>query len=128
MDFFEAPTWPAVRALYGWRPFDVTLNLFGSRILDTALENEVAFDEGVTNAARFLLNAMVNGYYYYGTHIEPAFDDIFFDVTENQPVPGETDTTASNDLNDYGTNNQEDGVEEGDLIVSDGNYGKSCWL
>jgi hypothetical protein len=46
-------------------------------------------------------------------------------AASSQSVSASTPTVGGS-VNDYGTNNQETGIEEGDLVVSDGNVGE--WI
>ena len=111
-------------------PFAVSLPFFGTKLVttpDSPEEREAVFESGVANASWFLLNNMIN------THARaangslsssPGTGDYF-----NEDALGDSilDTSVDEDLSDYGTNNQEEGVEEGDTIVSDGKLGeKEC--
>jgi hypothetical protein len=62
--------------------------------------------------------------------------DVELDATNTadaafQPVTAAAESakgpTVGSTVNDFGTNNQEKDVEEGDLIVSDGERGKWPW-
>jgi hypothetical protein len=118
-------------------PFSATVELLTEDVL-RGYETEEELEEALANAARFLLNIVVqrnaNGYddgvtYYDGPDFEVLEGDVERSPEEApsaEAVMGDATTgEVGDDVNDYGTNNQEDGVEEGDLIVSDGMNGTS---
>jgi len=138
----------------GTGPFDTTLNLFRPDIT-RGYESVEELEFDLEQAAWFLLNQVVErntganwngwgggggGFYSPGIpRPMPArdfvdSDVVSIDVEEEARLPSAPDTAFSDGstagvdkgLNDFGTNNQEDDVEEGDVVVSDGNYGEFC--
>lgn len=130
----------------GTGPFESTLKLFDGNVT-MGYENRTELEEDLEQAAWFLINQVVKrntgveGY----DHIAigrpfwgggRCFDCTFVDtptadVTVGAPEGGQEDGAANkggngvgDNLNDHGTNNQEDDVEEGDFVVSDGEMGK----
>jgi hypothetical protein len=104
-------------------PFKVNLTLLNENITQGYdPEDPTLFRADVTNAARFFLNGVLkrnSGVFGYDEVGRGPSTPIFAEAS-----PGDADTSPVGDnLNDFGTNNQEAGVEEGDVIVSDGNLG-----
>jgi len=124
----------------GEGPFNTTLGLFNQDITrGYSSVEELRTD--LEQAAWFLLNEVVRrntgdqAYYGGGGGYYPMPARGFNDGTQEiaiDAVPS-ADSTSSyggdtggvpEDLTDYGTNNQEQGVEEGDVVVSDGDLGE----
>jgi hypothetical protein len=124
--------------------FQVRLALFNADIAN-GYANEEELKEDLRNAARFLLNNVIqrnigitDGNGNFGYPIYPAEGDTTVSgnsTSASRPQASCSDSTddtsqvasggkAEGDGSDFGTNNQEKGVEEGDAIVSDGVNGK----
>jgi hypothetical protein len=125
--------------------FQVRLALFSADIAN-GYASEEELKEDLRNAARFLLNNVIqrnigitDGNGNFGYPIYPAEGDTTVSGNATS-VPISTPAYSTGDTaqvttggkapegNEFGTNNQEKGVEEGDAIVSDGVNGKrmSC--
>lgn len=66
-----------------------------------------------------------------GPMLDAFMDDTEMDSSAPQsgaaaPTSAANRAPVGNDVSDYGTNNQEDGIEEGDLVVATKNFCKSC--
>lgn len=115
--------------------FDVKLNLFHKDIVNGYSDTQTLEDD-LSNAAKFLINGVVkrnteqSSYDHTGTgapSVEGGDDaGTEPEVAESAPVSDEsmTSDTPSSGLNDFGQNNQENDVEEGDMMVSNGEIGK----
>lgn len=127
-------------------PFDVRLALFSEEIT-RGYNDEAELEEDLRNVARFLLSNVLSrntgkrGFEGVGVGIgrpnffeempmvpaAPTDADVQFapppqaGASERVPESGK----VGDEFDDYGTNNQEEGVEEGDKLVSDGERGKS---
>lgn len=110
--------------------FDSSLGLWDANVA-RGYDNERELEDDLASAARFLLNNVVSrnlglpGFQNTGlgrSFANPEGGDAPVEM-DASGAPPEAQQTSSN-LDDFGTNNQEDGVEEGDRIVSDGKYGK----
>jgi hypothetical protein len=128
-------------------PFQAKLALFNDDIVGQPYADPALLQEDLKNAARFLLdivvkrNTNVKGFENvgFGGQNPNSFnfrDDVFFGgVAQGGPVfaaspPANASAqgpTVDATVNDFGTNNQETDVEEGDVIVSDGERGKQLW-
>lgn len=110
-------------------PFNVSLGLFNEGIT-RGYDSEAELKDDLANAAYFLLNqavkrnAGVKGYESVGFGFGQQILTIGAPTDEAAQSDGAVNKGVGNNLNDFGTNNQESGVEEGDLIVSDGTLGK----
>jgi hypothetical protein len=123
-------------------PFQANLTLFNEGIVGQPYADPALLTEDLENAGRFFLsnvvkrNANVKGFENAGfggrspnSFIDFDFattDVVFDDASEPQAMAAESgkSPTVGDTVNDFGTNNQEQDVEEGDLIVSDGERGK----
>ena len=126
-------------------PFDVRLALFSEEIT-RGYDDEAELEEDLRNVARFLLNNVLsrntgkrgfegvgigrpNPNFFEAMPMAPAAPtdaDAQFapppqaGTAERVPESGK----VGDEFDDYGTNNQEEGSEEGDKLVSDGENGK----
>lgn len=126
-------------------PFETNLCYVSENMTNGfASKDEIANEIG--NAAYFLLNQVVKrntgvpGYQWVGHQGSHGPMDMMMsgreytskietdasmggaDQSGSQSAPN--DNGVGNDVTDYGTNNQEEEVEEGDVVVSDGDLGK----
>jgi hypothetical protein len=112
-------------------PFNVTLGLFSKEIVGGYSDSE-SLENDLSNAAMFLLNGLIKR--NTGQMGSDSGTDMPVEseggpkeeFAEGAPVAadgGAGDDTAVGDLNDFGQNNQEDDVEEGDMMVSNGAVG-----
>lgn len=122
-------------------PFKVKLSMFDQDIA-RGYTNSSELEEDLGNVARFLLNNVLNrnlgksGYGHVGIGQRnpnmpfPTFGEEDMDFAAGAPemVADESKNAVGDEFDDYGTNNQEEGVEEGDVIVSDGENGKKTWM
>jgi hypothetical protein len=92
-------------------PFNANIELLSANVVSGYKDDE-DLKEGITNAANFYLGNIYKQY---------SFDQ-YGDET-NIMTRSATKTSSSDPGNDFGTRNQELGIEEGDIIVSDGTYG-----
>ena len=116
--------------------FNATLSLFGDGI-PRAYSNESEFQQDVANVARFLLEGVVRR-----NTGAPGFENVarggffrqqpVFGVPENAPddspeggegMVAKSPGATYEGVDDYETNNQEKDIEEGDVMVSDGETG-----
>jgi hypothetical protein len=119
-------------------PFKVQLAMI-SEDITRGYKDSADIEEDLGNVARFLLNNVLHrntgkqGYEHVGMgRRNPNVFMTWEDVAVAAPVPAAADVAESapqqdkvaDDFDDYGSNNQEEGVEEGDMIVSDGENGK----
>jgi hypothetical protein len=134
-------------------PFEANLTLFNEDIVGQPYAVPALLREDLENAGRFFLgnvvkrNTNVKGFENVGfggrnpssvgiPEVGVAFDGTDFayaTITASSPVAAVSAPVAAasvagpavgNTVNDFGTNNQEKDVEEGDVIVSDGERGK----
>ena len=138
-DVPDTPDVPKERAQFvtSASPFKVQLSLVDETITHGySQDNQTELEEDLRNVARFLLNNVVNrntgkrgfenaGMGQRNPNIGFPTMDNEFDFAESPGMDMPARQPVSEDLDDYGTNNQEDDVEEGDTIVSDGNRGKA---
>jgi len=130
--------------------FKVNLSLFGDGIT-RGYSGPTEIKDDLSNAARFLLNNVLNrnigvfGYESVGFGQRNPYMGWFGPMfgggmpipsaaapMENAAAPAPPAASGAapakqsvgNDVSDFGSNNQEKGVEEGDMIVSDGTHGK----
>lgn len=105
--------------------FNVTLGLFHKDIVNGYSDTET-LEEDLSNAAKFLLNNVVQRNTQekdYGSVPNNGAGNP--DIAEAAPAADGASDTSKSSLNDFGQNNQEDDVEEGDMMVSNGAIGKS---
>jgi hypothetical protein len=134
-------------------PFQAELALFNEDIVGQPYADPARLKEDLGNAVRFLLNIVVKrntgveGFEKLGvggrnpngggrevilgaavTGTSFVSSQAGFASAASPPQAAAADSaqgpTVGNNVNDFGTNNQEKDVEEGDLIVSDGERGK----
>lgn len=116
-------------------PFEVKLPMFNEEIKE-GYNNTEELKEDLRNAAKFLLNNVLNrntGKEGYGSvgfgqrnpniGVMPVFEDAPMAGAPPEAARDES-KAVGDDFDDYGSNNQEEGVEEGDMIVSNGENGK----
>jgi hypothetical protein len=126
-------------------PFEVRLAMFDKSVADGYKGNTTKLQEDLQNVAKFLLNNVIyrntgkvgyagvglgqqnpNYFLFRGPVMEfapaPEADGTAADVAEAPAAPpvAAEGGSVGDDVDDYGTNNQEEGVEEGDMLVSDG--------
>jgi hypothetical protein len=112
--------------------FNGSLPIFNSNVL-SGYDSEEELAQDLSNAARLLLDRVV------ARNLgKPGYENLGFagsrfavtdDMQEGAPpmAPGAADAPSNDqkqvvgDVNDHGTNNQEDGVEEGDKAVANAN-------
>lgn len=111
-------------------PFNVTLRLF-DKFVAQGYADDAELERDITNAAYFVVNQVIKanigvpGYdYWYGGRIPRP---VMSPGDEADFTAEGSDSGVADDLDDYGTNNQEEDVEEGDVVVSDGEFGESVW-
>jgi hypothetical protein len=144
-DSSDSVTKPSFLLIEG--PFQANLTLFNEGIVGVPYADPALLQDDLENAGRFFLsnvvkrNAKVPGFGNVGfgsrspnsledfvvtTGDVIAFADVAADSSFAQGAAAESAKapTVGDTLNDFGTNNQEEDVEEGDLIVSDGERGK----
>jgi hypothetical protein len=129
-------------------PFQSKLALFNQGIVGEPYADPALLQEDLGNAGRFFLNLVVKrntnvkgfenagfggrnpnfpGQGGVGQGFSDGFPVAFASSgSASQPQAAESATgpTVGDTIDDFGTNNQEQDVEEGDLIVSDGERGK----
>lgn len=112
-------------------PFNVSLNLLNADIVE-GYSSIYEFQVDMQNVANFLLNNVVkrnlgvNGYKNAGMGYGNMQNQV---LDTGMPAPNTAgaagDIPPSNkNVDDYGTNNQESAVDEGDVVKSDGNKSK----
>lgn len=105
------------------KAFDVRMNLFNPDILEGYDNNVTALREDLDQAIRFYINAFIEGQIqsYDPFFAGPVFVD---EVAETDTATGSVPapTPSAEGTTDYETNNQEEGVDEADLVKSDGTY------
>ena len=140
-DSSDSDTRPSFLLIAG--PFQANLTLFNEGIVGEPYADPALLLEDLENAGRFFLsnvvnrNANVKGFENVGfggrspnSFMDFAMIDVAVDTAADSSVPqamaaeSAKGPTVGNTVNDFGTNNQEQNVEEGDLIVSDGERGK----
>lgn len=102
-------------------PFNVTLSLFTADIA-RGYQDPVEIEDDLENVARFLLNSVLSSNTGGDEKSSENFrQPVFADegMAEDTSFMGDGGGLGD-DFSDYGSNNQEEDVEEGDLIVSDG--------
>jgi hypothetical protein len=92
--------------------FNYSIELLSADVV-SGYENDAELQQGISNAANFYLGSIYKQYTAY----DSSYGDN--DVTSRSGTRSSSDATSG-----YGTRNQELGIEEGDMIVSDGNYCK----
>jgi hypothetical protein len=116
--------------------FNGSLPLFGPGILQGYQGDLSLFKKDVKNAALLYLNGIVrqnvenynsNTYYYgggegMGTN-EPTYMASSAPQAQKESFSSTIAYSGGGTVNDFGTNNQEKNVDEGDMIKSDGTYG-----
>lgn len=121
-------------------PFYPNLTLFNENITQGYTSKE-DLERDVEAAAYFLVNQAIKrelgvpGYgHYYMENDGGGWREGMPPMMANSGAPesmakddtdGGSAAADEDSLTDYGTNNQEDDVEEGDVVVSDGEHGKS---
>jgi hypothetical protein len=127
-------------------PFPANLTLFNEGIVGQPYANPALLQEDLENAGNFFINNVVKrntnvkGFENVGfggrspntggipeIGITSTFDDIAYATISASSPAAEASAqgpAVGNNVNDFGTNNQETDVEEGDVIVSDGERGK----
>jgi hypothetical protein len=130
-------------------PFQANLTLFNEGIVGQPYADPALLQQDLENAGRFFLNNVVNR----NTNVK-GFENVGFGgqnpnsggipeigitsydgyaaydtISASSPVAEASaqGPAVGNTVNDFGTNNQEQDVEEGDVIVSDGERGKWLW-
>ena len=126
-------------------PFQVRLAMFDKDIAGGYKGNTTQLQEDLQNVAKFLLNNVIYrntgkvGYEGVGVgqpnpnsflYRDPVFmapeaegtDADFAEAPAAPPAAESSSGSVGDDVDDFGTNNQEEGVEEGDMLVSDGDY------
>lgn len=112
--------------------FDVTLELF-SKDITSGYEDTKLLEDDLSNAAKFLLNSVIKRNTQYDNGgigmeeprpVEGTEDTDAIFESAPEPVNQGTSDMADTSLTDFGQNNQEDNVEEGDMMVSNGVRGK----
>jgi hypothetical protein len=147
-DSSDSDTRPSFLLVEG--PFQANLTLFNEGIVGQPYADPALLIDDLENAGRFLLsnvvkrNANFKGFenVAFGGRNPNSFvdfaeaDGAFVDVgvatstadSAFEPVAAFSESakspTVGDTVSDFGTNNQEKDVEEGDLIVSDGERGK----
>jgi hypothetical protein len=147
-DSSENETRPSFLLIEG--PFQANLTLFNEGIVGQPYADPALLLDDLKNAGNFFLsnvvkrNANVKGFENGGfggrnpNRFVSTSSDIAFaeasgvtaaaDDSASQPQAAATESakgpTVGDTVNDFGTNNQETNVEEGDVIVSDGERGK----
>jgi hypothetical protein len=107
-------------------PFNVTLGLFSKEIVGGYSDSE-SLENDLSNAAMFLLNGLIKrntGQIESDSGTDGGPKEEF--AGEGAPVAADGGTggdSAIGDLDEFGQNNQEDDVEEGDMMVSNGAIG-----
>jgi hypothetical protein len=98
------------------RAFKVKMNLLSSKVLD-GYDNVKDLKSDIYQAVRFYVNVLIESQSHY--------DGIYYPVAINPPSnednTGNSPPTAEG-VTDFETNNQEKGVDESDMIKSDGKY------
>jgi len=114
-------------------PFKSTLSLFDG--ITRGYANESEFKQDIANFARFLLKGVVlrntgaKGFENVGLGRggvlvrEPVFEGAPNDGPEEGDTSAKTPGATYEGVDDYETNNQEEGIEEGDVMVTDGETG-----
>jgi hypothetical protein len=112
-------------------PFNTSLKYFNKEILQ-GYETSDELSVDLEQAAWFLLNQIVDRNTGENYH-QPPWNERDSDIADTgMPIDGVFDEGMSeaapgvgavpDDVSDFGTNNQEEFVEEGDVIVSDGDH------
>jgi hypothetical protein len=111
-----------------WKGVSNSIGLYDASVVQ-GYANTTDFQADVMAVAKMMINLVVarsTGPNYYGNnnHYYPSKGGMADEVPLAAPSPaGAAMPTVGNDVNDFGSNNQEDDVEEGDKIVSDGTRG-----
>jgi hypothetical protein len=117
-------------------PFKVNLTLFNEDLVTNPYTDPVLLKQDLKDIAKFFLNGVFyrntnrkgfenvgwgssnfggyGGYRGYAGILDPAAEAPLDDA---KPAVGDT-------VNDFGTNNQETNIQQGDVVVSDGERGK----
>lgn len=109
--------------------FNVSLGLFNKDIT-SGYGDTKALEDDLSNAAKFLLNNVIKrntreaGYGGMGPIEEKDMASDGAPESAPQAASDGFSNAAGGKLNDFGQNNQEDDVEEGDMMVSNGKFGK----
>ena len=117
--------------------FNVTLGLFNKDIV-SGYSDTKTLETDLSNAAKFLLIITRNTEYGYGygdhsgnpsstgapSSNDGAGEPVMAEGAPAADQPSDSSSSAGSTLNDFGQNNQEDDVEEGDMMVSNGAVGK----
>jgi hypothetical protein len=124
-------------------PLTGSLPLFGPDVIKGYKENESMFKADLGNAARLYLNGLIaqnnENFFSVGetpATVSPTSGASMIGGTPAAPESASKDVSfatgggSTSNVNDFGTNNQEMTVDEGDMIKSDGKYSKfvSCSL
>jgi len=104
-------------------PFNASMEFFSKDILNVYnSSDQLSYD--IEQAAYFMLNQVVERNSQQDTSGQPGATFATADgESGNSAGIAAGKSAVGNDVNDYGTNNQENQVEEGDVIVSDGTHG-----
>lgn len=104
-------------------PFNASMEFFSKDILN-GYNSSDQLSNDIEQAAYFMLNQVVERNSQQDTSGQPGATFATADgESGNSAGIAAGKSAVSNDVNDYGTNNQENQVEEGDVLVSDGTHG-----
>lgn len=104
-------------------PFNASIELLSAKVVN-GYKDEEDLKEGISNAANFYLGSI---YKQYSNDTTMYGDDKISNGATTTQTRSGTISKSSTPLNDIGTSNQELGIEEGDLIVSDGTFAYAAY-
>ena len=112
----------------GTRAFNVTMDLLSPAILE-GYDNDDDLKEDLGQAVRFFINTFIEDQIRYGRYMYGVMEDggiasgddmAAGDAPMNEGGAGKGESAAG--ATDFETNNQVDGVDEADMVKSDGTY------
>ena len=111
-----------------WQPLEVKLNLLTPKVLE-GYENITELTSDLNQAVRFYVNSIIEEQSLYDyNYFLPQFRP------ESQPIMGDSPSTqdkgsspSAAGATDFSTNNQEKGVDESDLVKSDGKFSYAAY-
>eukprot|EP00543_Licmophora_paradoxa_P001658 CAMPEP_0202447998 /NCGR_PEP_ID=MMETSP1360-20130828/6779_1 /ASSEMBLY_ACC=CAM_ASM_000848 /TAXON_ID=515479 /ORGANISM="Licmophora paradoxa, Strain CCMP2313" /LENGTH=1014 /DNA_ID=CAMNT_0049065353 /DNA_START=74 /DNA_END=3118 /DNA_ORIENTATION=+ len=107
------------------RTFDVQLRSFGAGIVD-GYNDEKDLRNDLTEIAKYICNSAIENNLYYMRNPMPimsiAVESDFADSNADAGAGSSQSSPSAEGVTDFETNNQEDGVDEGDAVKSDGTH------
>lgn len=107
------------------RAFDVTMTLFSPAVLE-GYDNENDLKTDLDQAVRFFINTFIEEQLQYKDYqlkpFGPDAESLDGGVADDQTAAMPSTGPSAEGATDFETNNQVDGVDEADLVKSDGTY------